>query len=105
MKTQKFSAVDALLKLDVGLTSDTEGFVSIKADQMEAIDTHIASLTADVTKKAETIKAHENRIAELEEQVKNLKDGPGADTNDIEREGAKADFTSSDMFNSIKSII
>lgn len=105
MKTQKFSAVDALLKLDVGLTSDTEGFVSIKADQMETIDTHIASLTADVAKKAETIKANENRIAELEEQVKNLKDGPGADTNDIEGEGAKADFTSSDMFNSIKSII
>lgn len=105
MKTQKFSAVDTLLKLDVGLTSDTEGFVTIKADQMETIDKHIASLTADVDKKTEAIKANEKRIAELEEQVKNLKDAPGADTNEIEDGGVKDDFTSSDMFNSIKSII
>lgn len=105
MKTQKFSAVDALLKLDVGLTADTEGFVSIKADQMETIDKHITSLSEDVAKKDESIKANEKRIAELEEQVKNLKDGPGADTNEIEDEGVKTDFTSSDMYNSIKSIL
>lgn len=105
MKTWKFSAVDALLKLDVGLTSDTEGFVSIKAEQMETIDNHIASLSADVAKKDETIKANEKRIAELEEQVKNLKDGPGADTNEIEDEGVKADFTSSDMYNGIKNLL
>lgn len=105
MKTQKFSAVDDLLKLDVGLSSDTEGFVSIKADQMETIDKHIASLSADVAKKDETIKANEKKIAELEEQVKNLKDGPGADTNEIEDEGVKSDFTSSDLFNVVKSVL
>lgn len=105
MKTQKFSAVDALLKLDVGLTADTDGFVSVKADQMETIDRHIASLSADVAKKDESIKANEKKIAELEEQVKNLKDGPGADTNEIEDEGVKADFNSSDMFNAIKSVL
>lgn len=105
MKTQKFSAVDDLLKLDVGLSSDTEGFVSIKADQMETIDKHITSLSADVAKKDETIKANEKKIAELEEQVKNLKDGPGADTTEIEDEGVKADFTASELLNSIKSVL
>lgn len=105
MKAKKFSAVDSLLKLDVGLVADSEGFVSVKADQMETIDKQISALSADVAKKDETIKANEQKIAELEEQVKNLKDGPGADTNDIEDEGAKNDFTSSDMFNAIKSII
>ncbi len=105
MKTRKFSAVDDLLKLDVGLTSDAEGYVSIKAEEMETIDNHIKTLSADVAKKDETIKANEKRIAELEEQVKNLKDGPGADTNDIEGEGAKADFNASDLFNEIKNAL
>ena len=40
-----------------------------------------------------------------EEQVKNLMDGPGADTNDIEGEGAKADFNASDLFNEIKNAL
>ena len=72
---------------------------------METIDRHIASLSADVAKKDESIKANEEKIAELEAQVKNLKDGPGADTNEIEDEGVKTDFNSSDMFNSIKSVL
>lgn len=105
MKTIKFSAVDALLKLDVGLTPDADGYVSVKTDEMETIDKHIASLEADVAKKDETIKANEKKIAELEEQVKNLKDAPGADTNDIEGEGVSNEFTASTLYNGLKSIL
>ncbi|MBO4944612.1 MAG: Clp protease ClpP [Muribaculaceae bacterium] len=105
MKTQKFSAVDDLLKLDVGLTADTEGYVSIKADQMETIDKRLASLSADVAKKDESLKANEKKIAELEEQVKNLKDGPGADTTEIEDDGEDTKVTSSEMYDKIKNLL
>lgn len=106
METKKFSAVDRLLKLDVGLVADNDGYVSVKAGEMEQIDLRLDSLEKDASAKDATIKANEKKIAELEEQVKNLKNAPGDDTKDIEDGGAvDPAFTAMDLYNSVKNYI
>lgn len=105
MKSFKFSAVDALLKLDTGLTPDKDSDVTVTAEQMETINNHIETLAADVAAKDKTIADNEKKIADLKEQVKNLQDGPGAETNDIEDAGEKDEISSSNMFNSIKNLL
>lgn len=105
MKIYKFSAVDKLLKLDVGLAADADGYVSVKADEMESIDRNLASLSDDIAKKDEAIEANEKIIAQLREQVKNLQDGPGDDTTDIEDDGAVEKFDSSDMYDFVKNML
>ena len=105
MKNYKFSSVDSLLKLDVGLTPDNDGDVTIKAEQMEAVNARLESLTADVTSKDKTIADLQKEASELKEQVKNLQNGPGAETGEIEDGAAEEAFSASDIYNEIKSII
>lgn len=105
MKNYKFSSVDSLLKLDVGLTPDNDGDVTIKAEQMEAVNARLESLTADVASKDKTIEDLQKEASELKEQVKNLQDAPGAETGEIEDGADKEAFSASDLYNKIKSII
>lgn len=101
MKTYKFSAVDTLLKLDVGLTPDCDGEVTISAEHMELVNNQLETLTADVAAKDNTIAENNKVIAELREQVQNLQNGPGAETAEIE-DGGKEDYSSSTLYNDIK---
>lgn len=101
MKTYKFTAVDTLLKLDVALTTDNDGYVTVSAEQMEIINNQLETLTADAASKDKTIADNDSVISDLREQVKNLQNGPGAETDEIE-DGGKQDFSSSTMYNDIK---
>lgn len=107
MKTYKFAGVNTLLKIDTGLTPDNDGDVTVSAEQMESINNHIETLAADVDAKDKTIADNAKEIADLKEQVKNLKNGPGAETTDIEDDGGKEkeDITASTLFNSIKNLL
>lgn len=105
MKTYKFAAVNTLLKIDTGLSPDNDGDVTVSAEQMEAINNHIETLAADVEAKDKTIADNAEEIADLKEQVKNLKNGPGAETTDIEDDGGKEDITSASMYNDIKEFL
>lgn len=106
METKKFSTVDRLLKLDVGLTADADGYVSVKAEEMEKINLRIETLEKDVAGKDDDLKKNREKITQLEEQVKNLKNAPGDDTNEIEDGGSdEPGFTAMDLFNSVKNCI
>lgn len=105
MKTYKFSAVNTLLEFDPGLTPDKDGDVTISAEQMEVINNHLESLSSDVVAKDKTIADNATEISDLKEQVKNLMNGPGAETTEIEDDGGKANVTSTSMYNEIKEFL
>ena len=108
MKTYKFSTVESLLKLDA-ITPDNDGYVSITADQFEAVNNRLESLEKDATNNAAAIAAKDDEIKKLTEQIENLKKAPGAETSDIvdsssskeEEQGCNAH----DLFNLVKSVI
>lgn len=103
-KTFKFNKVESLLKLD-SITPDADGKVSLTADQFEAINNQLDTLESEATKHADAIKAKDDEITSLKEQIENLKNAPGAETNDIEDDASSSAFSTSDLFNSIKSAL
>ncbi len=105
MKSYKFSAIDSLLKLDAGLTPDNDGYVSVEAAQMETINNTIDTLTAESKALKKDLDDAQSKIAQLEEQIKNLKEAPGDATDDIEDGADEQKLTSIDLYNSVKNCI
>lgn len=83
-----FASVCAILAMADGLPVNEDGSITLTEDQMKSINDEMDALGNKV-KDAETGKANaeaslqdaNNKIAELEEQVKNLQEAPGADIN------------------------
>lgn len=105
MKTYKFATVETLLKLDA-IQVDKDGYVSVKAEDFEKINSRLAELEQSVKDKTDAEAAQAEELKKLKEQIKNLEAAPGDDTKEIEdQEGEKDDFTAHDLFNSIKSVL
>ncbi|MBD5379572.1 MAG: hypothetical protein HDR74_06760 [Bacteroides sp.] len=112
MKTYKFNKVESLLKMD-SITPDTEGFVSVKADEFEQINSHIDSLESSVASKDNELKEAQSKaddlqkkVDELTAQVDALKKAPADESHDIHDEGGEeAKLNHHDLFNSIKSAL
>lgn len=105
MNKFNFSTVESLLKLDA-IQVDKDGEVTVSAENFEKINNRIAELENALKEKTDAVAAKDAEIATLTEQVKNLNEGPGDHTTDIEDEsGAKEDLTALDLFNSIKSAL
>lgn len=103
-KDFKFNKIESLLKLD-SISPGNDGKVTVTAEQFEAINNQLDKLDADAASHSAAIKAKDDEIAKLKEQVENLKKAPGAETNDIEDDAGEATVTVNELFNSIKSVL
>lgn len=98
---EKFKHVANLLK-DVTIA---DGKATITEEQVGAINGELERLNgviADRQKEQETL---QNKIKELEDQVKNLQSAPGAVTAPTVTDEGNEELSPADMFNEIKSLI
>lgn len=89
------------------IVADADGYVSVTADDFQKINDRLEELgKADGKAKADSA-AKDSKIAELEAQVKNLRDAPGDDTSDIEDDSKDEapKFNAVDMYKNLKSFI
>lgn len=101
-KKFNFSAVSALLKLDT-ITPDADGYVSLTAEQFEAVNNQLEHLASTAEETSQTISTQNARIEELSNQIENLKKAPGDTTSEIEDDAGEAKLNATDLFNSVKS--
>lgn len=106
MKTYNFSKVGSLLKLDT-ISPDSDGHVTVTAEQLEVVNNRIETLEKDASAKDAAVIAKDNEIKKLKEQVENLKKTPGDDTVDIEDDGDGDGDTdkASQLYNLVKSAV
>lgn len=108
MKSYDFSAASGLLKLDA-ITPDKDNYVSVTADQFETLCGRINSLETELSAKSASLTERETKIAELEEQIKQLKELPGDDTDDIKDDavdqGSSSKLSAQEIYNSVKNIL
>ena len=103
-KIFNFTAIMAFLGME-SLTADNDGYVSLKAEEVESVSNKLDTLTADLNTKTAEIATKDARIAELEKQVENLKKAPGDETNDIEDNEGDTAPKSIDMYNAVKDLL
>ena len=104
MKKFNFSTVESLLKMD-SITPDNDQEVTVKAEQLEEINNRLDALETENRTNAAAIAAKDAEIAQLKEQVENLKKVPGDETTEIEDNAGDEKITSAILVNSIKSAI
>lgn len=105
MTNFNFTTVEALLKLDA-IQVDKDGYVSVTAENFEKINNRIKDLEDSLTEKTDAVAAKETEISNLNDQIINLSEGAGDETEEIEDTATDADdFSASNLFNSIKSAL
>lgn len=104
MKQYKFTTAEKLLSLDP-VTPDSDGYVSVTAEQFETINNRIESLERDLETKNNEVAERDTRISELEQQVENLKKLPADETTDVHDQAGEEKLDSSAMYNDIKDLI
>lgn len=95
-KDFKFNKVESLLNTG-SITPDNDGKVTVTAEQFEAINNQLDKLDADAASHSAAIKAKDDEIAKLKEQVENLKKAPGAETNDIEDDAGEKEMSEAEI--------
>lgn len=101
---KKFTNVASLLKLEA--IAMTDGSATLTADQMQAIEDRLNALELQHQADADTIAERDNTINDLEQQVRNLKAAPAAETSKVdEADTDNQPRNSKEMFNSIKELI
>ena len=104
-KTFDFEAAGALLN-QADITPDNDGYVSVTAEDFEKLSGKLDELQTTVTQNAATIAERDAKIAELTEQVENLKKQPADDTPDIKDDGAADEkVNSKSLYDSVKDLI
>ncbi len=104
-KTFDFEAAGALLN-QADITPDNDGYVSVTAEDFEKLSGKLDELQTTVTQNAATIAERDAKIAELTEQVENLKKQPADDTTDIKDDGAADEkVNSKSLYDSVKDLI
>ncbi len=101
---KKFNAIAAILKVDSVQSSDSESF-SLTAEQLQSVEDRIAELEQSVKDSQDAAAEKDRTIESLTRQVNDLKEAPGADTSEIEESGKEDSVSASDLFNSIKSLL
>ena len=101
---KKFNAIAAILKVDSVQSSDSGSF-SLTAEQLQSVEDRIAELEQSVKDSQDAAAEKDRTIESLTRQVNDLKEAPGADTSEIEESGKEDSVSASDLFNSIKSLL
>ena len=91
--------VNAILNVE-GLEFDKDGKVTLTEDQVKALNEKMNALEQDVSDK-------QALLEEKEEQINNLKNGDGDETNHVEGENGdgKSDVTAQSMYNDVRDFI
>lgn len=101
---KKFNAIAAILNVDSVQASDSGSF-SLTAEQLQSVENRIAELEQSVKDSQDAAAEKDRTIDSLTRQVNNLKNAPGADTSEIEESGTEDSVSATELFNSIKHAI
>lgn len=100
---REFKTVAMLLQMDSVASKD--GAVTLTADQMQTIEDRLQALDSQHKTDAESLAEREQKINDLQEQVKNLQAAPAAETNVVDEAKERVPVTSKELFNQVKDLI